>query len=611
MPSGVFSPLPVEQVVEVQKPVVAGDLPTAIRVMPTPEPVTARRVPLVVAPSASSAALHEPSSPVEDIVATEIVEDYDPEYARKQQAEALSHFGRTELWLMAQRSYLNGVIDIKEPHGSEENNEVPQIPKQIQQTPEIEQAPVVPPKDQQLEVLAKKKTVRFSELPQEPQTPRLLPNKLIYQESAYYRAFTDFAVRTHPSDVFIHQFPRFEALQAQRVSLRALHRNQLLGKFQLSVVPQSAKKRMSANVARGDDVLPADDPARIRAEKEADALVQMATAQWHVAANKLLNGNRLIAAPVHKRLARLSRMAPGGDGVVRDRARILDLGGQATCDWAWHVALQYPNTKIYSVTTKAIRQLSNANIRGPPNHRQVAVERLTRLPFGDGQFDLIRSAELQSLLKTTGENGEDEWEGCLRECFRVLKPGGYIEFQVLDSDIVNAGPLGHAKSVEFGFALSTLGYDPSPSRMFLGRLDRAGFEDVRRAWSVLPMGPKPRSAGGKPTPPLPNNGAVVELEAMVSGSADHVAAATGLAAGWSWERWLLRAGIEKSAGEMRLADTVTGASAAMREGEMALEGVHAVVEEGRAKGSGYRMLKGWARKPRAGMGMINLVLDLE
>ena len=28
------------------------------------------------------------------------------------------------------------------------------------------------------------------------------------------------------------------------------------------------------------------------------------------------------------------------DGTPRDRARILDLGGQATCDWAWHCATE-------------------------------------------------------------------------------------------------------------------------------------------------------------------------------------------------------------------------------------------------------------------------------
>jgi SAM-dependent methyltransferase len=407
--------------------------------------------------------------------------------------------------------------------------------------------------------------------------------------------------------MFTYQLPRFEALQSQRVSLPDTHRNQLLGKYQLSVVPQSAKKRLSANVARGDDFI-VDNPEAIKHEKELEAMTQMAMSTWHVAAIKLLNGGRLVTAPVAKRLARLSRIAGGAS----EKARILDLGGQATCDWAWHCALQYPNAKIYTVTTKAIRQLSNCNIRGPPNHRQVAVERLTRLPFADDQFDLISARELHGLLKYTGENGEDEWESCLKECMRVLKPGGYLEFSLLDADIMNAGPLGLAKSVEFGFALRTLGYDANPSKMWLGRLARAGFEDVRRAWVCLPMGAAPPPKRQPPPIPLRQSSAGHEvrthrLEAIVTGTTGNVANICGLVGGWSWERWLLRCEMEKATGDMRLADIAT-ANPAMDEAGKCLEGVHAIMEEGRKCGAAWRMLNGYAKKPRASTGLIQIQL---
>ena len=614
LPTDEKSDSPVEQVIEVAAPAASEDPVTAFRVQNTP--VTAKRVVTETIVESDDAAelaelsvidLPEPieaSSPVEEVIATEIVNDYLAIDAEKMQQAALSCLDRTELWLMAQRSYLNGVADL-----TENAEEIPSP------TPEDE-APEVLPKeeDQQMTVstlsLPRKKTVRFSEGIKSPAAPRILPAKLLHQESAYYRAFTDLIIRSHTTDIFASRLPRFEALQAQRLLIRDSHRNQLLGKYQLTVVPQSAKKRMSTNVVRGDDAI-VDDPEKMRAEKDADALRQMAMTTWHVAALKLLNGGRLISAPVHKRLARMSRMAPGPDGVCRDRARILDLGGQATCDWAWHAALQYPNTKVYSVTTKAIRQLSNANIRGPSNHRQVAVEKLTRLPFDDCQFDLVRASELYSILKFVGENGEDEWETCLQECYRVLKPGGYLEFNVLDSDIVNAGPLGNAKSVEFGFSLQTLGYDPAPTKMFLGRLERAEFCDIRRAWVCLPVGPRPESLT-KPAVSRDSNGSIiptVSLDAIVHGSTDNIAALTGLVGSWSWERWLLRAEMEKTAGDLRLVDTVT-ASPALHEAGKSLDGVHAIVEEGRATGAAWRMLRGYARKPRADMGTINMVLDM-
>jgi len=604
----------VERVLEIPEGANAEDLPTAIRVEPTPVPLTARRLPVVQQDDLNAETASE--GPFPALEANEIVE-YDPEYAGGQQMTLMAHVDRTEMWLMAQRAYLGGVT------GFSEDSESIHEARATELESETDDKPMVPPKETSTEAsplttTKKKKGVRFSEANlKETLIARSLPSKLSRMESAYYRAFADASVKSCQNDVFVHQQPRFEALQAQRVSLKDAHRNQLLGKYQLSVVPQSAKKRMSANVARGDDII-TDDPEKIRADKEAEALSQMNMSAWHVAATKQLNGGRLIAAPVAKRLARLSRMAPSANGVCRDRARILDLGGQGTCDWAWHAAFQYPNTKIYTITTKAIRQLSNSNIRGPPNHRQVAVDRLTKLPFADNQFDLISARELHAVLKLFGENGADEWDLCLQECIRVLKPGGYLEFSLLDSDVVNAGPLGNAKAVEFGFALQTLGFDPNPTRSFLSRLQRAGFDDVRRAWLCLPVGPKHpvkpavavRDSAGLPVKTL-------ELEAIVSGSTDNIAAMTGMAAGWSWERWLLRAEMEKAAGELRLADTVTPGEA-MREAGKMIANVHAVIAEGREVGSGFRMLRGYARKPRPAprvdldrCGTIKMVLDVQ
>lgn len=614
---------PVEQIVEMRDTMSDG-IPTARPIIReqvveawdlAPEgPPTARRIE-PVNPQVSSPVPVEPVSPREAVAATEIVTVYDPEYAGKLRDEALSNLDRTELWLMAQKSYMKGVLP-------EENGE--SEPELTPKTPEVQIKEEPKPKEESVSDASpasqKKKTVRFSEIVVKSDIPCSLPPKLLRQESAYYRAFQDHMIQSRGHDGFVHRLPRFEALQAQRVSLREAHRNQLLGKYQLSVLPQSAKKRMSANVARGDHILAADDPDKIRHEKEAEARAQMALATWHVGALKALNGGRLFSAPIDKRLKRLSmRPACSGSGNGssggKDRPRILDLGGQATCDWAWHCALAYPAAKVYTATTKAARQLSNSNIRGPPNHRQVAVERLSRLPFPDAHFDLVSARELHAALKFVGENGADEWEAALAECFRVLKPGGYLEFSVLDSDLMNAGPLGLAKSVEFGFALKTLGYDPQPTRLFLARLRRAGFDGLRRAWMCLPVGSERPKAGPPAVPAKKNGGSgggattasaaappnTVELEAMVTGSTDAAAAVAGLAGGWAWERWLLRAEMEKVASEERLFPAAAlglGTPQEMGEAGKCLDDVHAVIEEGRRCGAGFRVLNGFARKPR-------------
>lgn len=561
-----WSSAPVEQIVEVPETMSDG-LPTArpnlnqqnSNLTTRPEPRRENSDDTITGLPASS--------PVEEeIVADEILGDYAAGYARKLEDSAISSLDRTGMWLAAQSSYLSELINPTEDH----DDEVTLLQRQssVKSQKELIESPP-------------RKTVRFSEIVETSMVSTSgdiacpIP-KMGRQESAYYRAFQHFIARSRYRDTFVHRIPRFEALQAQRVSFPAAHRAQLLGKYQLSVVPMSAKRRMSANVARGDEIAP-EDPEKLKRDKEYEAVNQMAPANWNVMAIKLLNGGRLIAAPVAKRLARLSSMGPKLDGTPRDRARILDLGGQATCDWAWHCASEYPNTKVYTVTTKALRQLSNSNIRGPKNHRQVAVDRLTKLPFKDNQFDLISARDIYMILREKSENGEDEWESCLKECMRVLKPGGYLEFSIMDSDIVNAGPMGLAKSVEFGFNLKTLGYDPAPTKLWLSRMKSAGFMGIKRAWVFLPMGAKVESKVAA----RDSMGVEVklELEAMVTGNTESAASICGVVGGWAWEKWLLRCRVQ-TVGD-----------------EGSLDGVQDIVEEGRACGAGWRTVNGWGRKP--------------
>jgi SAM-dependent methyltransferase len=503
------------------------------------------------------------SSVEEEIIPTEILADYDDTYLRTLNDAASQNMDRTSMWLTAQTNYLSAVINPPEERDDENALE--------------KRHTEVIAKDADISPSVGKKIVRFSAMDEIYTMSCPLP-KLGRQESAYYRSFQNFSNRSRFRDIYVHRVPRFEALQTLRVSFPAAHRNYLLGKYQLSVVPMSEKKkRQSANVARGDET-PEEDLDRLKSDKEYEAMEQMRFATWNVMALKLLNGGRLIAAPVAKRLARLSRMGPTATGKPRDRARILDLGGQATCDWAWHCATEYPNTKVYTVITKAIRQLSNSNIRGPKNHRQVAVEKLTKLPFNDNHFDVISARSLYAILKVSSENGEDEYDACLQECMRCLKPGGYLDFCLLDSDIVNAGPQGQAKSVEFGFSLKTRGYDPSPTKAWLGRLQKHGFVNIKRAWMFLPMGsplqnsPVSRDSMGVELP--------LELEAMVTGSTNAAASITGLIGSWAWEKWMLKLEMECGKSEDSL-----------------LEGVYNIVEEGRKCGAGWRNLSGWARKP--------------
>ncbi|MBE3112789.1 MAG: hypothetical protein IMZ46_20135, partial [Acidobacteria bacterium] len=301
----------VEQTIEVTSTASdEGNPPTSRRIPLTPTAPTSE-VPVVVADT-------EPTNG-EDDAPKEIVVDYDPEYARKQQGIALSNLDRTELWLMAQNAYLSGVASPSEAKPKDEDCETSPTAQDEAATPT---APEPEPEVEVKDDTPKKKMVRFSEIVVKKDIPCSLPSKLAFHESAFYRAFQDHAIRSRGHDAFVHALPRLEAVQANRVSLLEHHRNQLLGRHRLSVVPQSARKRMSSNVARGDDDVVLEDPAKLRADKEAEALAQMATGLWQVAAAKALGGGKLIAAPVGRRLMR----------ATGDKPRVLDLGGQAAAD---------------------------------------------------------------------------------------------------------------------------------------------------------------------------------------------------------------------------------------------------------------------------------------
>jgi SAM-dependent methyltransferase len=187
--------------------------------------------------------------------------------------------------------------------------------------------------------------------------------------------------------------------------------------------------------------------------------------------------------------------------------------------------MDYPAVKVYTVTQRHHKPISptgtdqpvspttNPQFRGPRNHRHLSVERLYRLPFPDNHFDVVSARTIFLILKTQALNkpaGQliDEYNRCIEECMRVLKPGGYFEFMLFDSDIINAGPLASELCARFSVSLTSTGRDPEPTKMWITRLNNAGFHDIKRSWVFLPMSPpvqKPRvpSKDEKECPHLP------------------------------------------------------------------------------------------------------------
>lgn len=528
------------------------------------DPITARR---------------DAFSPTVDSI-TEVAE-IDETYQDTLQQTATVNIDRTQLWLCTQKAYIDNLCSDDEVIESFRHLEcaVPMTPDRP-----------TPPSN--ASTPESKKSVRFAEdanASDEKVKKRISP----IHDGTFWAGFKHIKRSQRARDVFQHRQMRAEAEHVRRNSAGKQHAEQLQGKFELTAAirPTQARPISSFLPATIDDDEEKETIAR--AERERQALQQLQPSTWHTAAAKELHGGALLTSPI---VATFKN---------RSDVKILDLAGQAHCSWAWDVAASHPQAQVYTtVSSDAEAHVLSFSLEGPTNHHVVAAPRTWVLPFPPNHFDVVSARNLYANLRTLVPNGEfiDEWDLTLQECLRVLKPGGYLEFDLLDAELAHPEAATQALGVEFAFKLRTRGYDPASGKTFLPRLKRAGFHDIKRAWMLLPVadvaptwtdsGKSSASSTSTITATredyfaetersISPDGGVVAYEPPVTGSTEDVRAITGLVGARAWEQWML-----KLAGEMG------------REDEECLEGVSRALESaGRAgAGSGWRCLVGWARK---------------
>ena len=540
----------------------------------TDGPPTARQMPFTEIDGRQSKAELEREAEVQEISVTKLDEEYDEDYMGGIQATAETTLDRTSVWLATQTSYMAALREANPINDVGADSLLSNRSDNRHSRERSLDSPM-------------QKAVRFLEndIAKREHSP---PWKAEKADPIYYHAFQHVAYESTPTDVFIHRQTRFDALQASRVTLPQDHLDQLLGNYHIVDANRPAPQRpislMPGKDAEAVD-LTTEQIVIARVERERQVLEQIKASMWVVEAIKYLTGGRLLNSPAADILKHTPSEGSIGSSL---HIRALDLGGQPTCDWAWHCARTYPNAKIYTVT--AGQQPTLSKLSGPGNHRSLPVAKLWKLPFPDAHFDAISARSLFMFLRNEKPLGEsiDEYDLCLLECLRCLKPGGYLEFFIMDSEAVQAGSRGTAVSVEFGFNLKTRGYDPSPTKTWLGRLRRAGYMDIKRAWMFLPMGSP--DVENRPTPETPppdvstfnQHAEAAEAVRGPVGSTVDAANISGLAGSWTWEKWMLKLQMEMG-----------------KDREHLLEGVGAVLEEGRAIGAGWRCLSGWARKAPA------------
>ncbi|CAK4032029.1 methyltransferase domain-containing [Lecanosticta acicola] len=499
------------------------------------------------------------------------VDEIDETYSDAIQQNASANVDRTQMWLSAQKAYMEAVCEDHQVCTDFEDvaDAIPTTPEQTSPVSSEHSSP-------------SKKSVRFNEKPAMPTIPETeaspVENKRIspIHDGTFWEAWRHTKRSQRARDVFEHRQARAEAEQVKRVSLQKQHTDQLTGQYAITNAERPSPQRpissflpMAAEDEKKEEIAQAD--------RERQALEQLQSSSWHIDAQKEVNGGKLLTSPIVQSFK------------GRKDVRVLDLAGQAHCSWAWTVALEHPNAAIYT-TVSSDAEAHVASLEGPSNHFVTTSPKLWELPFESKYFDVVSARNLYSHLKTIWPKGHaaDEWDLTLRECLRVLKPGGYLEFDLLDAELVHADAATQALGVEFSFSLKTRGYDPCSGKNFLPRLKRAGFCEIKRAWMVLPVADAvPRwSDLGKPSGgvsaterSISVDGTVSEFQPPLTGSTKDVRAMTGLVGARMWEQWMIKLNNETGRSEKKVLHEVAKA-----------------LEEGGKGQAGWRCLVGWARK---------------
>lgn len=382
-------------------------------------------------------------------------------------------------------------------------------------------------------------------------------------DSTFWRVFSALFRVSHDRDVFVHRQERYDSLFSKRVVADPGFYDGLTGRFVMPSV------RPVKDVFDDEPDTAAREAAKLELERKVARL--LAASHWHIMAIRYLNGGRLLTTVG----ARMLRAPSEPLRIGAAPPRLLDLGGVPVADWAWQCAHDHPTVEIHTLPASALPPNTHPDFRGPRNHFVATAPRMWALPFPDEHFDVISARSVYMHLKAEKPVGEelDEYDLCLRECLRCLRPGGCLEFSVLDSELLDAGPRGTAMSVEFGFKLRTRGYDPSPTRSWLQRIEKAGFVDVNRMWTFLPMGVAYATASETKA-----NGAGAGVDDKRARPIN-VDAVTGLVGLRAWEQWMLLLQTEISP------DVVP------------FPGIVDVVVENRKGRAGWKCLSGFARKP--------------
>jgi hypothetical protein len=194
--------------------------------------------------------------------------------------------------------------------------------------------------------------------------------------------------------------------------------------------------------------------------------------------SKWLTFGRILFSPAHHevRLAEESRIL------------VIDSLGD---DWSHYVATSYPNAIVYNLGISTSNNCESSGWGPLTNYRHFNHPSLsTPFPFPRGFFAAV-------VFRFPIAASEPEYQACILESKRVLRPGGHLEVVALDIDMMNMGTRGRRALRGLKTRIQQGDQDVSLGNLsdtLVRMIGRRGFEEVQRCVVGVPAaGRIPRS----------------------------------------------------------------------------------------------------------------------
>ncbi|TGJ87899.1 hypothetical protein E0Z10_g820 [Xylaria hypoxylon] len=170
------------------------------------------------------------------------------------------------------------------------------------------------------------------------------------------------------------------------------------------------------------------------------------------------------------------------------RQSILVIDGLGNDDWSFYAAETYPAANFFNLSPRApVPQENKTTLSfplSPSNHHQIQFKSYAdKFPFGPDSFTAL-------VFRFPAAAPEAHYRNIISEAQRVLKPGGFIEFSVLDLDLNNVGRRTRRAVRHLKEEVSTQNSDvylSSTADLILRLLGRKGFVDIKTCRVGVPV----------------------------------------------------------------------------------------------------------------------------